>query len=210
MAIARLLRRMREAGIGRVVVVIREGKWDIPAYLGDGRELGVALTFVVVRTTNSILETLRAAVPWLGGDLVVLGFPDILYAPADHLESAIDALIAHAADAVLAAVPTDRPEKADILELGADHRVIDIAIKPPAAPNPSWTWIGAAWTPVLTRMLLDDPARFATDREPYPGDLLREAIARGLDIRAVVDRTGRHLDLGTPEDLARAWAGDAS
>jgi glucose-1-phosphate thymidylyltransferase len=198
---------MRDAGVGRVVVVIREGKWDIPAYLGDGGELGVALTFVVVRTTNSVLETLRAAVPWLGGDVVVLGFPDIVYEPEDHLDAALDALIAHAADAVLAAVPTDRPDKADVLELGPDHRVRDIAIKPRAAPNPSWTWIGAAWSPVITRMLLEEPARYATTREPYPGDLLREAIARGLDVRAVVDRDGRHLDLGTPEDLARAWAG---
>lgn len=205
-AIDRLLRRLRAAGVGRVVVAIRDGKWDIPAYLAAGRELDLDIAYVVVRETRSILDTLRAALPFVENDIVALGFPDILFEPDDLFDHTLDALIAHAADAVLAAVPTDRPDKADVLDIAADGTLRDLTIKPrPPWPRPAWTWIGAAWAPSMTRLLLDDPeALFGTEREPYPGDLIREAIARGLDVRAVTAAAGRHLDIGTSEDLARA------
>ena len=41
-----LLEKMREAGITRVYVILREGKWDIPAHLGDGSMAGLNLALV--------------------------------------------------------------------------------------------------------------------------------------------------------------------
>lgn len=205
-AIVRLVGRMRAAGVGRVVVAIREGKWDLPAYLGDGRELGVTLAFVVLRSSGSIVETLQATVPWLGDDLVVLGFPDIVFEPEDLLDRTVESLVGREGDVVLAAVPTDRPGKADLLELDAAGGVLDVAIKPPPPwPEPAWTWVGAAWGPRMTRLLAEDDRATSTGRERYPGDLLHEAIAQGLAVHAVCAHDGRHLDIGTPDDLARAW-----
>lgn len=36
-----LLERMKFAGITKAFIILRSGKWDIPAYLGDGFRLGI-------------------------------------------------------------------------------------------------------------------------------------------------------------------------
>ena len=51
----------------------------------------------------------------------------------------------------------------------------------------------------------------AAGRELYPGDLLQVAVDEGLRVEAVHFPAGRHLDIGTPEDLerARSWPDQA-
>src|SRR5215217_2645224 len=43
-----LLEKFRRAGIERTYVVLRDGKWDIPAYFTDGGLVGLDLAYVVV------------------------------------------------------------------------------------------------------------------------------------------------------------------
>src|SRR5262245_10421875 len=44
-----LLEKMARAGIHKVYVVLRTGKWDIPAYLGDGSAFHVNLAYLMMR-----------------------------------------------------------------------------------------------------------------------------------------------------------------
>lgn len=211
-AIDRPLAQLAAAGVTRALVVLRSGKWDLPAYLAASHRGLPALGYLVLERSGSILETLQAAVPFLGGDTVVLTFPDILFEPASLLGAALDELAASGADAVLAAVPTDRPEKADVLRFDEAGVLLSLLVKPANQPAPAWTWIAAAWGPRFTELLgAAAPAALGIDvdgegalREPYPGDLIRLALERGLGVRVVADRGGRHLDIGTRDDLARA------
>jgi glucose-1-phosphate thymidylyltransferase len=43
-----LLEKMRLAGITNAYIVIREGKWDIPAYFGDGSILDMHLAYRLI------------------------------------------------------------------------------------------------------------------------------------------------------------------
>ena len=43
-----LFEKMHEAHIARVYVILRDGKWDIPAYLGDGSRAGVHLAYLMM------------------------------------------------------------------------------------------------------------------------------------------------------------------
>jgi glucose-1-phosphate thymidylyltransferase len=40
-----LLERMRLAGAGRAYIILRQGKWDIPTYLGDGTLVELPLAY---------------------------------------------------------------------------------------------------------------------------------------------------------------------
>lgn len=201
-----LLDGLARAGVELGFVMIRPGKGDVLRRLGDGAESGPRLAYVVVPETGSICETLDRARPFVRGRSVVLGFPDVLFQPEDAFARIVARRRETGADAVLALVPTDRPEKADLVRVDPDGRVTAIEIKP-RQTDLRLTWIGAVWGPEVTE-LLHETVRSgrpgAGGRELYPSDVLLEAMARGLRVEAVPLSEGRHLDVGTPEDLERA------
>ena len=44
-----LLEKMAAAGAWKVYIVLRDGKWDIPSYLGDGSRYGLSLAYLMMR-----------------------------------------------------------------------------------------------------------------------------------------------------------------
>lgn len=209
-----LLRSLALAGVERALVVLRAGKRDVAERLGDGAALGVRLEYLTIEGSSSVAETLDRAFERVRGRRVALGFPDILFRPADAFARVREHQEATGADAVLGLVPTDRPEKADLVAVDAGGRVRGLSIKPgPGAPRPDppLTWIAAVWGPAVTELLHREvAARRGGDagggpgRELYPGDVLQRSVEEGLRVEAVVFPDGRHLDIGTPEDLERA------
>jgi glucose-1-phosphate thymidylyltransferase len=223
-AAAHLLSAFARAGVDRAYVVLREGKWDVPEALtralAESAPEALRLAYLVLRESSSVAETLDAAYPFVRGRRVALGFPDILFRPADAFLRVRERQEATGADAVLGLVPTDRPEKADVVVADADGRVREIVIKPPMQPArpegvpafTAFTWIAAVWGPAITERLHDEVAAVrraaaegtVPERELYPGDVLARAAADGLRIEAVTFPEGTHLDIGTPDDLVRA------
>jgi glucose-1-phosphate thymidylyltransferase len=49
-----LLEKMRLAGITKTYIVLREGKWDIPAYLGDGTIVDIHLAYLLIRQSPNV------------------------------------------------------------------------------------------------------------------------------------------------------------
>lgn len=201
-----LLEAMVRSGILRALILLRAGKWDIPAFFTTGVEaVGLELAYRVVQETPSAPATIATAAPFVGGNLVALGFPDILIQPPD----AFAALLRHrektGAEVALALFPSVRADKADMVEVGPDGRLRKLWIKEGRNELP-YTWGLAVWTPTFTRLLVE-----ATAREPHPGarelfvgDLIQEAVERGLVVETLTFPHGLCLDIGTPEDLERA------
>lgn len=203
-----LLDGLARAGAEVAYVVTRAEKQDLVRCLGDGEEAGLPLAYVVVPETRSICETLDRARPFVRGRSVVLGFPDVLFQPEDAFARIAERHRDGDAHAVLALVPTDRPEKADLVRTDPQGRVTAIEIKP-RRTELRLTWIGAVWGPEVTDLqheLVREGRPGAGGRELYPSDVLLEALARGLRVEALPLPEGRHLDVGTPEDLERAAA----
>lgn len=205
-----LLDSYREAGVERAYVVLREGKWDVPAALGDGRALGVDLAYLVVPPTAGVPFTLDRAYPFVRGQEVALGFPDILLTPRDLLARLRAHHHAAGSEVSLALVPCDRPEASDLVEVDGTGRVMRFEIKP-RVPTLALTWVLALWTPRFTDFLHEWVAAEASrstprGREAYVGDVLADAVARGLAVSGLELPDGRSLDVGTPESLARAAA----
>jgi glucose-1-phosphate thymidylyltransferase len=218
-AILHLLEAYRDAGVTSALVVIRAGKWDIPEYLRDGNELGVATSFLVVPPTPSVPHTLDRAHAFVADRVVALGFPDILFEPQDAYGALLARLAETDADLVLGLFPIESPavaEKTDMVALDAQGRPLDVLIKQRYSGH-RYTWSTAVWRPTFTERLRravrehDDSG--AID-ELQVGDVVRLAIREGMSVEAVTFESGRYLDIGTPEDLVRAvergWRGGGS
>jgi len=216
-----LLERMAIAGVGEAFVILRPGKWDIPAYLGDGSGFGIRTAYLTVHVQHGVPFTLDQAFPFIHGCWVALGFPDILFWPEDAYATLLQRLGGSSADAVLGLFPTKEPHKVGVVDIDTEGRVRGIYEKSGRTDLP-YMWAIAVWKPSFTEFLhlqiQDLLQTLHGDQHPQAqerivaagvaevpiGDILHAAIAAGLRVEAEVFRDGCYLDIGTPENLYRA------
>jgi glucose-1-phosphate thymidylyltransferase len=199
-----LLEKMQFAGITKTYIVLREGKWDIPTYFGDGSMLKICLAYLVIRPSPGVPYTLDHAYPFVREAVVAFGFPDILF----HSDDAFVRLLARQAvtkaDVVLGLFPTDQPQKWDMVDLDDDGRIQAIAIKPHETPL-RYAWSIAVWTPTFSHFMHEYLGTVRTvPRELIVSDIFTVAIQNGLRIDGVLFPNDTCLDIGTPEDLMAA------
>lgn len=210
-AAAHLMERLALGGVDRAVVALRRGKWDVVETLRPAHLHGVELAYVIVDETPSVVHSLAPALRLTSGDLIALAFPDVIFEPRDALAQMLQARASSGADVVLGLFPTDAPERVDMVRLDEAGRPIEIVIKQPdCGLRHSWTI--AVWTPHFSEYLLrhldHDPAAGPTG-ELQVGEIVQTAIADGVEVAAVAFDDGHYLDIGTPDDLARATGGAA-
>ncbi|MFP4229387.1 MAG: NDP-sugar synthase [Salinivenus sp.] len=201
-----LFEKFQQAGIENVFVVLREGKWDIPSYWGDGHRIGLNIAYLMMRRPYGTPFTLDQAYPFVREQRVAMGFPDILFSPDDAFVQLLHHQDATGADVVLGLFPARAPEKVDMVTLDAKGRPTNIAIKPKET-SCTYTWICAVWTPVFTSYLhefLAERERLGRpEEELYVGDVLQQALGDGLAVEAVRFPEGTYADIGTPDTLVQ-------
>lgn len=208
-----VLQRMRIAGIKKAFFVIRKGKWDIPGYFGNGESVGLHVAYLMMRLPYGSPYTLDQAWPFVQGRRIALGFPDVIFEPAN----AYVHLLAHqwksGADIVLGLFPTEQPHKMDMVETDISGNVQRIEIKPQET-SLTYSWMTAVWNFNFTCFMHTYLAQrgqsktgYSTlkdDKESYVGEVIQAAIENGLKVESEIFPFGRCVDLGTPEDLSRA------
>ena len=105
-----LLEAMGQAGVQESFLILRPGKWDIPAYLGDGSQLNMRLAYMTVHVPFGVPFSLNQAYPFVTDAIIAMGFPDILFSPANAYTQLLNRLQTTEADVVLGLLPTDQPE----------------------------------------------------------------------------------------------------
>ena len=202
-----ILEKMRGAGITQIYIVLREGKWDIPAYLRDGSMLGVHIAYLIVQLPFGVPYTLDQAYPFVQDRVVAFGFPDIIFNAESSFKQLIDRQKASNADIVLGLFPTDRPEKEEMVDVDKYGRVKEIIIKP-SRTSLHYTWGIAVWSPRFTRFLHDYviARKSSADRNPELSitEVLQAAIEMNMNAEACPVSDHGYLDIGTPEDLLKA------
>jgi glucose-1-phosphate thymidylyltransferase len=153
---------------------------------------------------------LDAAYPFTGGAIVALGFPDILFRPADLFTRTLAHQASTGADVVLSLIPAERPADTDMVDIDERGAVRDIVVRP-ANTHLRYTWATAVWTATFSHFLHEYVAgdgradsQRPSDRELFVGDVIRAAAQSGLRVGGVAVPQGAFLDIGTPRDLARA------
>ncbi|MBD0335366.1 MAG: dTDP-glucose pyrophosphorylase [Cyanobacteria bacterium Co-bin13] len=218
-----LLAAMRQGGITEALVILRPGKWDIPAYLGDGALLDMRLGYLTVHVPFGVPFSLNQAYPFVREATVALGFPDILFQPQEAYTKLLARQAAGGADVVLGLFPTDQPEKVGVVEFDEAGRVAAILEKSQRT-DLKYMWAIAIWQPSFTeflhqfieaelKLLIGDTVpqtlkQFPPYSEIPIGDVIQAAIGAGLRVEAEAFAAGRYLDIGTPDNLKKAVSGD--
>lgn len=209
-----LLEALRTAGAEAAYWIIRDGKWDIPGYWGDGHRVGLPCSYLMMRWPFGVPFTIDQAHPFVQDKVVLLGFPDILFRPLDAFARLREELAASEADVVLGCMTVDDPTTVDIVDRTSNGAVRAIHVKPNATSLRE-AWCLAAWRPTFGEWLhariagiVSDPTRRdrVKETERHLGHLFQSAIQEGLSIRGVYFEEGRFLDVGTPEALQEATA----
>lgn len=193
------------------MILLRPGKWDIPAALGSGESHGLDLGYLLAEDSLGVPDTLDRAYRWSRGNTIALGFPDILLRPNDVWSRLVEFHDSHSEAVSLGLFPTRQTWKTDMVALDAGDRVRDIVIKQRDCEL-RWTWSIALWDPPFTELLHGwwrQNREEAGARELYIGDALRAGIGAGIVPFGLRFEGGAFLDIGTPEDLARAGRPDA-
>lgn len=205
-----LLDNMRQAGINKAFVILRPGKWDIPAYLGSGQSVGINLAYVIRKLPFGVPFTLDSAFPYVQNCNVVFGLPDIIIQPSNAFSLLLKRLETTAADLVLGIFPTQHPHKWDLVEFGRSGELERITPKPHDGKS-GFTWCLAVWSPrfslflhrfaaIISKYLMDHK-KFHLRREIQIGAAFQRAIDKGLKVDFVHFDEGSCIDIGTPEDL---------
>lgn len=217
-----LLEKMRLAGVDKVYIILRAGKWDIPAYFGDGKMLDLHIAYLMLGLPFGVPYTLDQAYPFIADSIVVFGFPDILFQPQDAYIKLLAKQADTGADIVLGLFAAEQPHKMDMVELDADGGIHSIQIKP-SQTQLRYTWIIAVWTSafthfmhqyVLTRYKTDfqaKPGQMTHDQqEAYMGDIIQAGLENSIRVESIIFSDGRHTDIGTSEDLMNAVRSEAN
>lgn len=206
-----VLEDMRRGGIETAYIVLREGKWDIPTYWGDGRRVGVHLAYVMMGAPHGTPFSLDQAFPFVQNRRVALGFPDILMTPGGVYAELLDRQTEGGADVVLGLFPAHRPEKVDMVDLDDSGRPRRFVIKPKATTL-QYTWLCAVWTPAFTfylhSLIQDIESDWSPDEELFLGDVFDGALDSDIEIDAVCFPDGKYVDIGTPDALAKLRDGE--
>ncbi len=204
-----LLERMQLAGIDKAYFILRPGKWDIPTYFGDGAMLSMNLGYLIMGLPYGVPFTLDSAYPFVGDAIVALGFPDILFEPKDAYLHILKRLEISQADVVLGLFPTDKPQKAGMVDFDDTGKVRSIIEKPPQS-DLHFMWAIAVWKPVFTEFIHEFliPWKSDSNLSQLPeipiGNVIQSAINKGLQVEAEAFANGSYLDIGTPNDLIKA------
>lgn len=212
-----LLESFRLAGVEKAYVVIREGKWDIPQYFGDGRSLDMDLAYIVIRDSNGPPDSVNRAYPFLSGKTVAFGFPDIILRPPNIFARLLNYLSQQNCDLVLGLFPAHDCRAMDMVDVDRQGRVREIYLKPRRTAL-RYAWVCAVWRPTFTEFLhaalssSSGPRRFGmkgnrkidAQGDVPVGAVIKAAVRQRLSVESVTFPRGAYLDIGTPTDLMKA------
>ncbi len=211
-----LLEKMRLAGVTKTYIILRKGKWDIPAYLGDGKKLNMNFAYLIMGLPFGAPYTIDQAHPFVQDALVAFGFPDIIFQPDNAFVQLLARQTDTNADIVLGVFPVDEPHKWDMVDICDEGRIKKVLIKP-INTDLQYTWIIAIWTPVFSDFMhnylstLQDAKEqdntrnnVSEQRELLVGDVIQAAINNNLKVEGVIFPDSSCLDIGTPRDLVKA------
>lgn len=205
-----LLEAMTKSGVDQIHIVIRDGKWDIPAYYGS-KYRDKPVCYHIAEYGYGVPFTVNQAYSFVKDNIVILGFPDILFEPKNAYQRLIDELMKSDTSIALGIFPVSKPEKWDVVQLDNDNMVEKIEIKPKNGHNKN-AWVIAAWKPefsvylntFIESSLKEKTNDELTNSELHFGDAIISAMQNGIKVKGVIFSEGKCLDTGTPAEMKMA------
>jgi len=203
-----LLEKMRSAGVSRAFFILRAGKWDIPAYFGDGSTLKMPLGYLMLgQNFGGVPFTLDQAYPFVRDAVVAFGFPDILFDADDGFGRLLEWNSEHQADISLGLFPAAGSMSREDRIIQSDAGIVRDILLGPEVSDVRYSWAIAVWKPSFTEFLHEYTREKRGERqspELSAGHAIRAAVVAGMRVDSIVVDEKPFLDIGTPEGLQRA------
>jgi glucose-1-phosphate thymidylyltransferase len=198
---------IRRTGAERCLVVLSPDRGETLRVLGDGRDTGMALAYVVQPEPRGLPHAVRSAAGWLADDDVVFAMPDTLVLPMDALERVHAHRLTTGASLTLGAFRVDEPEHFGPVDVDADGTVRRVLDKP-GHREITTVWGIASWASSFTRFCSrwDLESERDEPRERVLSGAFEAARQAGLGVNALVFEQGTYVDAGTPEGLKKLLA----
>ncbi|MER2997772.1 nucleotidyltransferase family protein [Pontibacter populi] len=204
-----LLEMMREAGAEQVYFILRNGKWDIPGYFGDGSNYNLAFAYLLMNRPYGTPFSVDQAYSFVKDKTIAFGFPDIIVEPANVFTQLLEKQQETGATIVLGLFEVAHPHKWDMVNADDAGNVKTILPKPENS-NLTQAWCIAVWTPAFTAFMhqylqqIEEQFIVGELKELSMGAVIQAAIDNGMIVQSVCFSGDSCLDVGTPEDLRKA------
>jgi len=200
------------AGIKKVYIILRKGKWDIPEYYGDGSLVGLDIGYLIMNLPYGVPFTLNQAYPFIKDNIIAVGFPDILFKPENAYKQLVDKLISSETDITIGLFTPRDPAKVDMVRVEPDGTIREIQIKPDRT-DLIYSWIIAVWKPVFTEFMhafinkkIDEQQNMIGKTIHIPeihlGHVIQEFLSEGNEVSSIFFKDGHFTDIGNLEDLS--------
>ena len=148
-----LIESMQRANVTQAYVIIRKGKWDILNYLGNGKWMDINLAYLIMDLPFGVPFTLDKVYDFVKDDIVVFGFPDIIFTPTDAFNRLLEKHILKNSDVVLGLFRAPQPYKMQyMVKTDPSGQVNGFEIKPSQTLLTN-TWIIAVWNQKFTEFM---------------------------------------------------------
>ena len=211
-----LLEKFQLAGIAKTYIILRKGKWDIPAYFGHGEFVNMHLGYLIMGESFGPPFTLDQAYPFVHDKLVAFGFPDIMISSRNVFGPLLKQQVTTRADLVLAVFPAHNSQLMDMVEIDEKGKIHAMFLKPDKT-DLQFCWLSGVWTPVFTQFMHEYLQEYrrkndvqisktgkTEGRELTVGAVIQAAIQKGLQVYGVVFPEGKYIDIGTSENLVKS------
>lgn len=195
-----ILEGMVGAGVDEALLVTHYMEEQIKGYFGDGKRLGLELSYVSQEEMRGTADAFRMAEDFAGGE-EFLGVYGDLFLPPEGFEALIRAR--RKGETTMCVVPVDDPSRMGVVALEGD-RVTAIVEKPAPGEEPSDLANAGMYIfqPGIFRLI--DETGLSSRNEYEITDSLRALIDSGATLRAVTLPRGSWLDVGLPWNLLEA------
>ena len=195
-----ILEGMVGAGVDEALLVTHYMEEQIKGYFGDGKRLGLELSYVRQEEMRGTADAFRMAEDFAGGE-EFLGVYGDLFLPPEGFEALIRAR--RKGETTMCVVPVDDPSRMGVVALEGD-RVTAIVEKPAPGEEPSDLANAGMYVfqPGIFRLI--DETGLSSRNEYEITDSLRALIDSSATLRAVTLPKGSWLDVGLPWNLLEA------
>ncbi|MEM1135062.1 MAG: sugar phosphate nucleotidyltransferase [Bacteroidota bacterium] len=212
-----LLEKYKIGGAERVFFILKPGKWDIPTYYLDGQIIDMPAAYLTMDLPYGVPYTIDQAYPFIKEDHIMLGFPDILFRGKHIFQHKKEVMVKLNADIVLGLFPVadaHQAAKCDMVDWDESSNTIRQIIIKPQTTTLNKCWLTAFWKPDFTSFMhqflksdLQNRKRNPQLPEIFMGHVIQTAMKENFIIKGVYFKNEKYIDIGTPEDFARAQQG---
>jgi len=200
------LEALKKAGLDEAIIVTHYMGEAIRNYFGDGKFLGLRLSYVEQKAILGTGNAAGVAEPYVDGDFVLV-YGDLLFGQ-DAIKDVLSQFKSGKPAAVIGVVPVDKPENYGIIELDKGKKVKRIVEKPPAGKEPSN--LANAGIYVFSKQVFDVLRKIkASVRGEWElTDAVTILASEGKTVLAAQLSKEDWFDVGRPWDLldANVWA----